>query len=255
MDAIILAGGVPKYGDPLWNETRGKHKVLMDICGKPMIQWVVDAANEAVNIHNIYVVGLPESYTPVSDKPLVCLPDQGGILENLQSASKYIIQNSPDDKYFLGISADIPLITGSMIDHIIERSGEPDCDIFYNIAPKSLMETVFPEVKRTYIRLKEGSFTGCDMHVMNLHYNIKEESAASKFVTYKKIPIKLIATLGFDILIRTLFNKPSIETTRQIIKKRTKIRVKIMISPFAEIGMDIDKPDQLAMIRKRLACA
>jgi NDP-sugar pyrophosphorylase family protein len=43
MDAIVIAGGIPEPGDPLYEYTQGQPKALLDIAGKPMVQWVLDA--------------------------------------------------------------------------------------------------------------------------------------------------------------------------------------------------------------------
>ena len=40
MDAIVTAGGIPMPGEPLYEYTNGSPKALLDIAGKPMIQWV-----------------------------------------------------------------------------------------------------------------------------------------------------------------------------------------------------------------------
>ncbi len=37
MDAIVIAGGIPVEGDPLFPFTQGKPKAMLEICGKPMI--------------------------------------------------------------------------------------------------------------------------------------------------------------------------------------------------------------------------
>ena len=44
MDAIILAGGIPLPEDPLYSYSKGDAKALIDVAGKPMIQWVLDAS-------------------------------------------------------------------------------------------------------------------------------------------------------------------------------------------------------------------
>ena len=50
MDAIVIAGGVPKPEDPLYEYTQGQPKALLDIAGKSMVQWVLDALAEADSI-------------------------------------------------------------------------------------------------------------------------------------------------------------------------------------------------------------
>ena len=43
MDAIVIAGGIPQPEDPLYTYSHGDSKALIDVAGKPMVQWVLDA--------------------------------------------------------------------------------------------------------------------------------------------------------------------------------------------------------------------
>ena len=61
MDCIISAGGVPQSDDLLYELTQGRPKALLDLAGKPMVQWVVDALAASPNIDRIVLVGLSEA--------------------------------------------------------------------------------------------------------------------------------------------------------------------------------------------------
>ena len=50
MDAIVTAGGIPLPEEPLYTETRGHNKALLDIAGKPMVQWVYEGARRAARL-------------------------------------------------------------------------------------------------------------------------------------------------------------------------------------------------------------
>ncbi len=50
MDAIVTAGGIPLPEEPLYDATQGHPKALVDVAGKPMVQWVLDALTEARSI-------------------------------------------------------------------------------------------------------------------------------------------------------------------------------------------------------------
>jgi NDP-sugar pyrophosphorylase family protein len=39
MDAVVTAGGIPKPDELLYPYTLGKPKALLEIAGKPMVQW------------------------------------------------------------------------------------------------------------------------------------------------------------------------------------------------------------------------
>ena len=61
MDAVILAGSVPRQEDPLYLYTQGQAKAMIEIAGKPMIQWVLDALGGVNDIDYVLVVGLTRS--------------------------------------------------------------------------------------------------------------------------------------------------------------------------------------------------
>ena len=48
MDAIVTAGGIPRPEDPLYTYSHGDSKALIDVAGKPMIQWVLEGLEQAV---------------------------------------------------------------------------------------------------------------------------------------------------------------------------------------------------------------
>ena len=53
MDALVVAGGIPKEGEPLYEYTQGKPKALLDVAGKPMIQWMLDALSGSEKIDTV----------------------------------------------------------------------------------------------------------------------------------------------------------------------------------------------------------
>ena len=67
MDCIVVAGGVPQEEDPLYEYTQGRSKALLEVGGRPMIAWVLDALEGAQSVDRIFVVGLelgPELRVP-----------------------------------------------------------------------------------------------------------------------------------------------------------------------------------------------
>ncbi|HAE60594.1 MAG TPA: hypothetical protein DCG54_14100, partial [Anaerolineae bacterium] len=83
MDAIVVAGGIPLPEDPLYTYTLGNSKALLDIAGKPMVQWVLDALSSAKSIENVIVIGLSAKSGVTCAKPLHFLPNQGRMLSNI----------------------------------------------------------------------------------------------------------------------------------------------------------------------------
>ena len=77
MDAIVMAGGIPQPEDPLYEYTQGEPKALLDIAGKPMIQWVLDAISGSESVERVVLISLPE------DTNLECSKQECDILQSL----------------------------------------------------------------------------------------------------------------------------------------------------------------------------
>ena len=132
MDAVITAGGVPEADDLLYPYTQGESKALLKIAGKPMVQWVLDAVSLAKTVDRAVVVGLDESSGVTCQKPLIFVPNQGSLLNNIRTGVYEVARINPQAEYALVISADIPTITADMIDWSVNTSLETDDDLYYS---------------------------------------------------------------------------------------------------------------------------
>ena len=83
MDAIITAGGIPRPEDPLYTYSHGDSKALIDVAGKPMVQWILDALGAAKRVDNVVVVGLSPKSGVTCKKPLYFVSNQGRMLANI----------------------------------------------------------------------------------------------------------------------------------------------------------------------------
>lgn len=251
MYAVILAGGKLNPGDELWTESKGLSKALIDIQGKPMIQWVIDAADKSESVDRLIVAGLSEKGNLKSEKPAIFLADQGGIFENLSESAKIILQEAPGTVYFLCISADIPLISAEIIEDVIAENQSPGIDFFYNIVKKTEMQTTFPGVKRTYMKFKDGSFCGADIHIFSTQ--IVDRLQTLEIAQYRKKPFKLISLVGAGSIIRMIFYPPDIEEAAKIVTRHFGFYGKPVVSKYPEIAMDVDTLQHLSVVREKLA--
>src|SRR5512138_1669655 len=95
MDAIVTAGGIPLPEEPLYPATQGLPKAMVDIAGKPMVQWVIDALCGSKNVDNIIIVGLTQKSGVESSKPTYYVPNQGKMVENLQAGAAKVKEVNP----------------------------------------------------------------------------------------------------------------------------------------------------------------
>lgn len=256
MNAIVTAGGIPLPEEPLYPETQGHPKALVDIAGKPMIQWVLDALSESKIVENVVIVGLTEKSSVTCKKSFHFIPNQGKMIENLRAGAEKVLEIEPKAEYVLIVSSDIPAITGEMVDWAVNAAMETKEDVYYNIIQREVMEKRFPSSKRTYTRLKDMEVCGGDMNVGRIKLITAEDTDLwEKITDARKSPLKQAALIGFDTLFLLLLRQLTLEKAAANIMKRLKITGRAIVCPYAEIGMDIDKPHQLEILREDLARA
>lgn len=253
MDAIVSAGGVPLPEDPLYPHTEGRPKAMLDAAGKPMIQWVLDALSDARTIENVIVVGLTEKSGLQCRKKLYYLPNQGKMLDNLRVGARKALEINKQAKHILFVSSDIPTVTGEMVDWVVDTAMKTDDDIYYNIIRRETMEKRFPGSKRTWTRLKDMEVCGGDMNVGRVSLIVSDENDLwQKITDARKSPLKQAGLIGFGTLLGLLFRQLTLEKAAANIMTRFDITGRAIDCPFAEVGMDVDKPDQLELVRADL---
>lgn len=253
MDAIVTAGGVPQPGEPLYEYTQGISKAMLDVAGKPMIQWVLDALCEAETIDQVVVMGLTQDSGLECPKAVSYIPSQGDMVANIRSGTLEVMRLNPQARHVLVVSSDIPAISTEMVDWVVKKAMMTDEDAYYNVITRQVMEARFPTSKRSYIRLKDVEVCGGDMNVIATRLVTTNNEIWLKLVDARKNALKQAALLGYDTLLLLLLHAVTLEGAVKRATRRLHITGQAILCPYAEVGMDVDKPHQLEMMRLDLA--
>ena len=202
MEAVVVAGGIPQPGEYLYEETNGNAKAMLDIAGKPMIQWVLDALSGAKTIDQVVVIGLPAECCDVRcSKPLSFYPNQADMIENIRTGAVKVMELNPQARHFLVASSDIPAITAEMVDWLVHTAMETDDDAYYNVISRDVMEARFPGSRRSYVHLKGMDVCGGDMNVLRTQTVTANDTLWQKIVDARKNALKQASLLGYDTLV------------------------------------------------------
>ena len=253
MDAIVTAGGIPKPDDPLFEYTQGESKALIDMAGKPMIQWVLDALGGAEIIEHIVIVGLSANSGVSCAKPLAYIPNQGGMLDNIRAGIDKVTEINPDTEYALIVSSDIPAITSEMVNWSVDKAMETNDDIYFSAIAREVMDQRFPGANRTFLQFKDVAVCGGDMNVVRTSAAAGRDEFWNKAIEARKNVFKQAALLGYDTLFMLLFRRLTIDGLIKKVASRLGLKGRALICPYAEIAMDVDKTYQLEMLRADLA--
>lgn len=250
MDALITAGGIPRPGEPMYELTRGGNKALVPIAGKPMAQWVLDALALSNRVRRAVVVGLDGGLS--YPRELVYLPNQGGLLDNMMAGARKIVELDPQADYLLVISGDIPAVTASQIDWVIDEALSTQDDVYYCVIERRTMEERFPGCHRTFYRFRDEQVCGGDLAVVHTRVFSGETGVWKRLTEARKSRLKTAAAIGFGLLALFLLHRLTIDETVRRAGLRLKVRGRAIHCPFPEVGMDVDKPFQKDLVEEYL---
>ena len=253
MDAIVTAGGIPQPEDPLYTYSNGDSKALIDVAGKPMVQWVLDALSDAKFVDNVIVIGLSSKSGVTCKKPLHFISNQGRMLANIVAGVNKSLELNKKNKYVLIVSSDIPALKSEMVDWLIETSMETQDDLYYGVCPKDVMEARFPGSKRTYTPLKDMQVCGADMNISHVRNATEHLDMWEQLIGNRKSPFKQAGIIGLGTLLALFLRRLTLEDAVRRFSERVGIRGRAIVWSHAEPCMDVDKPHQLELLREELA--
>ena len=252
MDAIVTAGGIPQPGNPLYTYSNGDSKALIDIAGKPMVQWVLDALSNSKEVDNVIVIGLTQKSGLTCKKPLYYLSNQGRMLANIVAGVAKSVELNKKNEYVLLVSSDIPALKGEMVDYLVQTSMQTRDDIYYGVCPRDVMETRYPASNRTYTKLKDIQVCGADMNIIHVSMTTEHLDTWDKLIGNRKSPLASAAVIGWDTLFQLATRQITLQALAEKASARIGIKGRIIIWDKAEPCMDVDKPHQLDIMRADL---
>lgn len=252
LPAIVTAGGIPQKDEPLYPLSQGKEKALLPIAGKPMLQWVLEALENATRIGNVIVVGAPLPENIQASKVRAIIPNQDDMLSNILAGMRKLLELEPTAHHVVLASSDIPAITGEMVDWLVQTAMQTDEDVYYTVIERRVMEAKYPLSRRSYTRLKDIEVCGGDMNVVRATLAAGNQEMWKKIIAARKNVFKQAALIGFDTLILLLLRQITLDQAVRTVASRMQITGRAIVCPYAEIGMDIDKPHQFEIVEADL---
>ena len=252
MDAVVTAGGIPKRGDPLYEYSNGISKALIDVAGKPMIQWVLDALGDAETVSNVIIVGLSPEDGLTCKKPLHYVSNQGRMLANIVTGVNKALELNRKNEYVFLVSSDIPALTGAMVDWLAKTSMTTRDEMYYGVCPREVMEARYPESRRTYTKLKDMQVCGADINIIHVNQVTQRLEMWEELIGNRKSPLRQAAIIGWDTLFLLATRQATLADLVERVCSKIGLKGRAVIWEHAEPCMDVDKPHQLELLRADL---
>lgn len=243
-DAIILAGGENK--EPLGRFSSQPYEAMIEIDGRPMVTFVADALAATPQVEKIFVVG-PVEQLAHCDFPANTILVEGGntIVETIQLG----VNALGHQRKVLVVTADIPLLTPVAIEDFLGKCGKDDVDLYYPIVSKETNNQYYPGNKRTYVRFTDGTYTGGNIFLVNPEIVPRCLVVAEELINNRKNPFKLCCLLGWGFVLRFLIGTLSLSKVKERVAELLGVTGAIIQSNYPELGIDVDKPSDLELVR------
>ena len=250
--AVVLAGYSTEKPDPLAAAMGLERKALIPIAGKPMVYWVVKALRESPRIDQIYIVGMSEEDGVDFETDVIYVPNQNAHFDNVMAGVEAVQSHQPEAEFLLFASGDIPALRSSTVDWFVETCENMDGDFFYSVVEKEVMEAAFPDSRRSYVPAVEGKFCGGDLFFVRIAIAHNNQELVRELLARRKSVFQQARLLGFKTIIKFLFRRLSVKDAEELSDRLLQAKGKVVISPYADLGMDVDKPHQLELVRAAL---
>ena len=117
---------------------------------------------------------------------------------------------------------------------------------------QEVMEQRFPDSGRTFVKLGQLNVAGGDLVVARPDLAESNREILQLITSGRKHAWKLARIVGPTTLLKYLLHRLTVSDIENRAKSVLGQPVKIIVSPNAEIAMDIDKPGHLSLIQQYL---
>jgi hypothetical protein len=150
-------------------------------------------------------------------------------------------------------STDVPLLTPEAICDFLARCEAIPADLYYPIVSREVMEARFPGSGRSFRHLVDGSFAGGDVYLVRPSLVRANAAFARTLTANRKSAWGLAKALGPEIIARFLLRRLRIAVLEARVNRILGCTCKAVISPHAELAMDVDKPKHLRVVSRAMS--
>ena len=255
--AIVLAGR-RTVDDPLAAAAGAPHRALLDIEGEPMLLRVVRRLLARRTIERV-LVNIDEPALLDAVAPLASLRDQGvvEIMKSTGSPSASVLESLEwarlDQGPVLVTTADHALLDDAILDAFFGASARLDADLTVGLVSRRTIEARFPEAKRTYLRFRGNAFSGANLFLFRTPASLRAAEFWRRVERDRKHPWRIARAFGFATLLLFLTRRLDLDAALERASRIIGAHVRAVRLEIAEAAVDVDKIEDLELVRRILA--
>lgn len=247
VDALILAGSSNKGMLRQCSDTQ--FEALIPIGSRWMVEYVVQALQQTSAVNRVAVVGPVNELESLANDRVLLVPMGETMLESMVKGFEALHTAQP----VLVATGDIPLLSSEAVEDFLFKCSRVEADLYYAIVPREVNEQKYPGVRRTYVKFREGVFTGGNLFVINPSTVVRSWQKGNELVRLRKKPVAICSLVGWAFVLKFILRQLTINEAEQRMSQLLGIHGVTIVSEYPEIGIDVDKPSDLELVRRVLA--
>ncbi|MFO8081248.1 MAG: nucleotidyltransferase family protein [Armatimonadota bacterium] len=245
MNAAILAGG--GSDDSVATATGAPCKALVQVEGRTLVSYVIEALRDAETVGDICAVEGPTRPISLSDGLRPDLPIVTARGPRFVDTLSAAVEARPDDERVLVVCADLPLLTSKAVDGFVRSCQETQGELSYPIVQAEAFDEAFPGRGKTVAPLREGRFTGGNLAIVTRRFVLEQGSAIARTFDRRKSTIGLAWMFGLRFVARLLLGTLSVEDLERRGGEMLGATLAAVQVPWPEIGFDVDHMEDLEL--------
>ena len=240
--AVVLAGSRPGAPDPVADREGVPHKVLAKLAGKTLLEHVVAALADA-GIGSIAVsANHPAVEAEARRLGVALLPTARGPSESVALAFERF--GAP----LLVTTGDNPLLQSRWVEAFVART-PPDADVAVMLARRDRVEAAAPDTRRTWLSFADGQWSGCNLFLLASPAAERAIGTWKQVEANRKRPWRIARRLGMDTLWSYWRGKLTLAEAIERLGQTLGVSAALVPASDGRAAIDVDKPDDLALVR------
>lgn len=239
--ALILAGS-RGGADPVADYAGVPHKALIELEGRPLLTRVAEALRAA---------GAGRVAVSCGDPAVRDLAGRLG-LEVLDAAAgpSLSVQQGAEALGFplLVTTADHALLRPEWITRFLADL-PAQAEIAAMVAPRAAVEAAAPGTKRTYLKLSDGDWSGCNLFFLRNERALGAVAFWRRLEAERKRPWRMARILGLGVLLQYVLGRLSLASAARRLGELAGVRAAVVATPYGLAAVDVDKPADLDLVR------
>lgn len=245
--ALVLAGQRPGETDPAAAYAGVAHKALIELEGRTLLARVISALDDAgagriaVACDHPQVIAEVDRLGRGADRQ----PTAGGPSQSVADAAEVL--GTP----LLITTADHALLRGEWVARFLADI-PPDTDVAVLLAPEADVRAAAPNTKRTYLKFRDGRYSGCNLFLLKTPQALKVVEVWRRVEAHRKQPWKIALMLGPVSLIAYALGLLTLDATVARLGRLAGVKAVAVRTPYGLAAVDVDKPADLDLVRDLL---